>query len=309
MASKNPKNWNGSNPAAPAGAINNVYQAVAPDPDPNVARDASSYTPVATATTPGVVPTPPNDPTQVLLGDATWGAVPGGGGGGSSSEPYDVREAHADMSGNSIGLYTGSQNTFRWATNGAGGTARVDATATERLLFQVQGGGFSGSCWLYGNNQSLHLPFTLGNVKKFKCRLQLLGTTDQRIFIGLSDWNNSGSPGDFNHDIPNQNFVGFMVSTSRGDTKWQCTCQTDSTHQTLSPESGSSNFNTSMHVYELVYTPGTSSVDFTIDGVVVGSVTTNLPATSLKMDLVIADCQTAAGAAKNINFDYVSVTL
>lgn len=304
----NPKNWNDVNPAAPSGK-NVIYQADAPDPNPNTPRDCSSYMPDMTNILGGLVPDPPNDPAQVLLGDGSWGSVPGGGGGGSSSEPYSIREAHADMSGNSIGMYTGSQNTFRWATNGLGGTARVDATATEKLLFQAQGGGFSGSCWLYGNNQSLHLPFTLGNIVKFKARLQLLGTTDQRIFIGLSDWNNGGSPSDFNHDIPNQNFVGFMISTSRGDTKWQCTCQTDSTHQTITPESGSSNFNTSMHVFEFVYTPGTASVDFTIDGVVVGSVSTNLMATSLKMDLVIADCQTAAGAAKNINFDYVSVTL
>ncbi len=79
-----PINYSDTTPAAPSGKVNNNWQADAPAGD-NVTRNVSTYTPIATATAPGAVPTPPNDNTQVLLGNATWGAVPSGGGGGSGS--------------------------------------------------------------------------------------------------------------------------------------------------------------------------------------------------------------------------------
>ena|SRR5579871_5484419 len=67
-------NYNATTPAAPSGAANVVWQADAPGTDPTVARNASAYLPAATATTPGGVPTPPNDVTKVLRGDMTYGA-------------------------------------------------------------------------------------------------------------------------------------------------------------------------------------------------------------------------------------------
>ena len=76
MATNNPKNWNDTTPAAPAGKLNIKFQAVAPDPDPNVARNVSAYVEPATATTAGIVPTPPNDVTKFLRGDATFAAPP-----------------------------------------------------------------------------------------------------------------------------------------------------------------------------------------------------------------------------------------
>ena len=82
-----PLNYSDTTPAAPAGKVNNKWQADAPAGD-NVVRNTSTYTPIATATTPGAVPTPPNDATKVMLGNATWGSVPGGGGGGSSTSSF-----------------------------------------------------------------------------------------------------------------------------------------------------------------------------------------------------------------------------
>lgn len=74
---ENQPNYNDANPAAPAGAVNIKWQAVAPDPNPAVVRPASAYLPVMTSTIGGAVPTPPNDATKYLDGTGAY-SVPAG---------------------------------------------------------------------------------------------------------------------------------------------------------------------------------------------------------------------------------------
>lgn len=81
----NPKNYNDTSPAAPSGKLNVKWQAVAPDANPSVARDVSAYVEPCTATTPGLVPTPPNDATKFLDGTGVFSTPSGGGGGGNPS--------------------------------------------------------------------------------------------------------------------------------------------------------------------------------------------------------------------------------
>lgn len=217
-------------------------------------------------------------------------------------EPYACQEAHADMSGNSVGMYSLGSGTGRWATNGAGGTTRIDATATEKMLFQFETPGFGGGTALYGCNQSLHVEYTLGNTKNVRGRHGLLATTAQRFYFGLSDWTNSGSPGDWNTDTPNQNFVGFCFSSNAGDTDFMMVCQTDSTHQTRTASGVA--IDSAMHVFEFYYDG--SAVQFYIDGANVGSVNTNMPTTATRMDQITVINQTGATTRK-INMDFVAV--
>ena len=58
-------NLSNSTPAAPANSLNVQWQA---DPVSNDPRNISANVPFATATTPGLVPTPPNDATKYLDG-------------------------------------------------------------------------------------------------------------------------------------------------------------------------------------------------------------------------------------------------
>lgn len=219
-------------------------------------------------------------------------------------EPYACQEAHADMTGNSIGMYTGSNNSFRWATNGAGGTARVDATATEKLLFQMQTSGAPNGVCIYGCNQSLHLPYTLGNVKAARARYGMPSIVDVRFWFGLSDWTNGDPNSDWNSDTPSHNFVGFRFSTVAGDTNFQCIVQTDSSHQTV-VDSGVVG-DTAMHRFEF-YFDGTA-VQFYLDGASVGSISTNLMATSLKMEQLTAIEQAnSTFTTKSLNMDYVAL--
>jgi hypothetical protein len=94
----NPKNWNDTTPAAPAGKLNIKFQAAAPDPDPNVPRNVSAYIEPVTATSPGILPTPPNDATKYFRGDATF-----------ASDAIFERTTNKDAASGYAGLDSGSR--------------------------------------------------------------------------------------------------------------------------------------------------------------------------------------------------------
>jgi hypothetical protein len=84
-----PLNFDEADPAAPAGAVNVVFQADAPTPPPtSVVRNISAYMPVMTNTAGGAVPTPPNDSTKCLDGTGNWSSKGGGGGGSNDDISY-----------------------------------------------------------------------------------------------------------------------------------------------------------------------------------------------------------------------------
>ena len=115
--------------------------------------------------------------------------------------------------------------------------------------------------------------------------------TAVRVWIGLTDsyggTTSSGTPFTlFRADNPAMNFVGFRFSTVAGDVKWQCVTQTDASYQTVTPESTSSHVDTNPHVFEIQF--NSPDMVFLIDGVQVGSQSTNLPSTTLGLGCVIA---------------------
>jgi hypothetical protein len=108
----------------------------------------------------------------------------------------------------------------------------------------------------------------------------------------------------FRSDAPNANFIGFRYSTSAGDTKYQCVAQTDASHQTVTPESGSHTINTTSE-YQLAihWDSFNSRVVFYIGDDQVGAISTNLPSTSLAMQpfIIIDNVGTANGQAFDLS--------
>ena len=83
-----PLNFDETDPAAPSGAVNVVFQADAPtQPPTNVVRNISAYVPAPTTSAPGCVPPLPNVATEYLDGTGNW-STPAGGGGGSVSSLF-----------------------------------------------------------------------------------------------------------------------------------------------------------------------------------------------------------------------------
>ncbi len=100
---------------------------------------------------------------------------------------------------------------------------------------------------------------------------------------------NYGVAVNFRTDTPPTNFVGFRFSTSAGDAKYQLVCQTSAANQTVTPESGSHTVNTTDELQlAFGYNSITGAVDFYIGLDYVGSISTNVPSTSLLMQSLVA---------------------
>ncbi len=185
-------NLSDSTPAAPGSALNVKWQADAPGTDP---RNISAYHPFATATQPGLVPTPPNDATKYLDGTANFskptaglidvkgitidggGSVPATGIKGFLQIPYACTIVGwtiiADQSGScSIGV---KKSTFA----GFPTTASIVASAPPNLSSQQNATSTTLTGWTTTINAGDILEFDLNSVstcQRITLELQLSRT-------------------------------------------------------------------------------------------------------------------------------------
>jgi len=205
-------------------------------------------------------------------------------------------------SGGSPTLYNnGVTSGGDWGTTNINLT-RVDATATEKLLGNISTGASSNAKSGVGNAASNNFQITLGRMRYTEIRLRLAQTTDCRLWIGLSDVSVINNLSTFQSDTPNAKIVGFRYSATT-DTNFMMVGQTDNTHQTATSSGVAAD--TSIHKFGFYYDG--SAVQFYIDGTNVGSVSTNLPASSARLDLVVYLDNKAVSTAKTMDFDYAAV--
>jgi hypothetical protein len=239
--------------------------------------------------------------TQVLsYNGSTW--IP------NTIEPYRCVWARADYISNTIAMYVnGIGAADRWATSNASSTAAVAATATNRVMFAITSASTAGSTLGYGCNGSLGVVFTLGVLKRFKCRVGLSRATNIRYWIGLGTFSSSTLNGDeanWKSDTPNRNFVGFRFDSATDSGYIQRVAQTGSGSQTIHATSISADSN--VHVFEFYY-DGTY-VQYFIDNVNVGTETgADVPATNVGMDVCITGDNLSTASAFTETFDYVAV--
>ena len=143
-----PLNFDATDPAALSGTVNVVFQADTPTAPPtNVPRNISAYVPVATATAPGGVPTPPNDKTQLLCGDmayrklvagsnvtitenSTQIAIAASGGGGGSNDDISYYLSPATITPPSLSGWTWALQVHGVVGSNANGAATINTYST-----------------------------------------------------------------------------------------------------------------------------------------------------------------------------------
>lgn len=168
---------------------------------------------------------------------------------------------------------------YGYASAGAsttqGSTGVVPATATDTNFSSVvtaSSPGFATQAWgLVGAN-----GMTLGATLAQQTRLGLLQTTTCRIWIGFVN-TNSPQPNALKATNPALNICAFRYD-STADTNFQCYASTDASHFTA-VDSGVP-ADTANHDFAMVVSNGGATVKFYIDGNLVGTISTNLPATN-----------------------------
>lgn len=171
------------------------------------------------------------------------------------------------------------------------------ATSTEGTrLPDIAPSGNTSSAGLIDQN----LDITLGILEDWFTKIQVRSTASpSRYWIGFSDQSESTAPSVFFSNTPAANFVGFRFSTTAGDTAWQAVCQTGSGNQTVVSTGVTPNSSTPQ-VLEVVPTNSGATVTFYINGILVATISTTVPATSVAMASILSE----GDAAFNSSFDW-----
>ena len=138
------------------------------------------------------------------------------------------------------------------------------------------------------------IPF--GCIRRFSARVRLNQTTNCRYWFGIK-YSSAGAPGatTFATDTPNGPFfVGFRFSAST-DTDIQAVCMNGSSAATTVTSTGVAVDTSHPHLFEAV--PASGTVYFYIDGALVATISTNIPANTQGMGLMVcADNKNTANA-------------
>ena len=154
-----------------------------------------------------------------------------------------------------------------------------------------------------GGSNASNVSLTLGNLRYFETRVKAFESTNVRFWLGALDYT-VVSPLGANvlaTDTPPDSFFGFRYSTAAGDTYWQCVANNAGT-QTVLATTVALDLAAS-HLFAMQYSGG--NILYFIDGVQVGSVSSNLPSTSLGFRTINSVDNPTANVARNMATAYV----
>jgi hypothetical protein len=204
----------------------------------------------------------------------------------------------ASVPGSNIGIAlaaTGSTNTPGAATAANGPYWRTQSNSI------VTAGGYADG--------SSFQPLTLGYVADWFTKIAIVGTTFSRYWFGMCDQSITQFATSMNSDTPTANFVGFRYASDVDGTTYHAVCQTSGAAQTV-VNTGISVAASAIHVLEIVPTVGGTVIKFYIDLVLVATISTNVPATSVLLNnLFSTDAYNNAGSNFNFDFYYVWMLL
>lgn len=127
---------------------------------------------------------------------------------------------------------------------------------------------------------------TLGTMRRFQTRCRLNNTSSVRYWVAVSDFAATIATSAFATDTPNLSYLGFRFSATT-DTTIKAVAGTGSASLTVT-DTGVSVDTTNSQLFEIVYT--TTSVFYYINGSLVATITTNIPAATVGvMGLAVGD--------------------
>ena len=130
-----------------------------------------------------------------------------------------------------------------------------------------------------GNVNPQGFPFTIATLSFSFFTIKMTGVTG-RLWIGFSDA--AGQAGTMFADNPAQNYCAFRFSQQAGDLTIKAICATGAANQTIADTGIVPD--TNRHIYKIVPTGNNGQlVQFFIDGNLVATVGTNVPAVTVEM--------------------------
>jgi hypothetical protein len=231
-----------------------------------------------------------------MYGDSSW-----------DSTSSIIRQVYfacddAQNGGGSANNLVGRGN-FAGATS-AGTTTQINATATEgaAIKFLSAATASSGTGYYYSQTGAGNGRFVLGTIRRFASRSMLMQTANTRFFTGMADNANNYNPSAA--DAPNNNFIGFRYSVTT-DASIMAVCQTSNVAITTSATGVSPSTSVSQ-LLEWFYDG--STVYFYVDGALKTSISTNVPANTTALNLIVAADNKGTANAIAFQLQLVGVT-
>ena len=244
-------------PTFKTNSVNNADQTVFNVEDtPTVAWSNPSGGVVKATVTPSAI--------NALVNNRVWKAIPNSG----ALAPAIGLSPNLTSSGSSLTSATATQTNFNTMTTSAAGGD----------ISTVCFSGITGS----GINPNVFQIWSTQTLKAVKWQAALVDTANVRVWIALCDLF-SGNTGSLVSDTPALHLIGFRYSTAAGDTTWKAVCTNSATQTTV--DTGVA-VDTLGHSFGIAVSQ--SSISFQIDDVTVATITTNIPANTVRFGDVIS---------------------
>ena len=162
----------------------------------------------------------------------------------------------------------------------------------------------SASITTSGGFTDQQLNITPSILQDWQMKIEIAGTgSSRRFWMGISDQLQTAVETIFDSDTPAANFIGFRYDANV-DTHYQAVCQTDATHQTL-VDTGITP--SAVHLLEF-QSNGLGKITFYIQGILVATISTNVPTTSTAL-ATLALCDGLGSGTPKLNFYWVTALL
>ncbi len=260
----------------PAATVTEAMQVLANNTTNNATTSAHGYLPILS----GII-------TDVLRGDGTYGWF---------QDPRRMAWAYEDFANGGAGCVgtrtsgTGAGVTF---TNGAAG-----ADGLVSLACGTSGTGVAAAGAITASNSTCLINLGDGvTTTEYRIRTPAAlsdGTNTYTLRIGFIDVNN-GEPTDG---------VYFRYIHSNNSGKWECVCRSNSTE--TAADSGVTMVVSTFYRMLIAVNAAGTSVAFTLDGVLVATVTTNIPTGATRATGWCASIVSSAGTlSRTMDIDYM----
>lgn len=186
------------------------------------------------------------------------------------------------------------------STGSNSGDIPASATETQAYPIVLQDVGFLDSYSV--SDQFLHA--TPGILRDWLTKTTIVGLTSSRYWIGLSDSTYLAAQTVMNSDTPAANFIGFRFSTGIDGATIKAVCQTGSGAQTVI-DTGVAPTPSTPQVFEIVPTVNGTVILFYINGTLVATINTHVPAAATNMGSYIGvDGLNSGTSDGQLNFYY-----
>lgn len=237
-------------------------------------------------------------------------ATQGGGGGGSD---MSTRRRTFKLNGSRYAFTSFASGAAGWGEgieiiiNGSpAGLVAPDATHGTGVEFSSSSQDLAG-LRAYSSTET---QYAMGLNLALLCSMYIKRITDVRMWIGLNNSMGGGTSGAFGSSdsfvggsLAGQSFIGFRFSSVAGDANWKCVTA-DGSGETVTDSGVTAD--TKSHRFAFIVDDSVPNVKFYIDGVLVATVTTTLPASGTTFGHILGSAYISSSGAHPV-FGYLEI--